>query len=243
MGSPASEEGRFSCPNEGPVHRVTIGQAFAVGVYEVTFAEWDACVNGGGCNGYRPADEGWGREQRPVISVSWEDAQAYVQWVSEKTGKPYRLLSEAEWEYMARAGTTTARYWGEGEAEQCRYANGADQTAKQYNRGWTVVACDDGHHRTAPVGSYAANGFGLYDVLGNVWEWVQDCWNESYTGAPSDGSLCTRPRGSEDHCYVRVLRGGAWSSGPRYLRSAYRDRIDLDLRNVFIGFRIARALP
>ena len=126
MGSPTSEEGRYD--DEGPRHRVTIGSPFSVGVYEATFAEWDGCVRAGGCGGYRPEDEGWGRGSRPVMNVSWEDAQEYVRWLSRETGQRYRLLSEAEWEYVARAGTQTARYWGESESGQCRYGNGYDRT-------------------------------------------------------------------------------------------------------------------
>ena len=170
MGSPASEKGRWD--DEGPRHRVTIGYSLAVGVYEVTFAEWDACVRAGACGRYRPDDEGWGRGGRPVINVSWEDAREYVRWLSRETGAPYRLLSEAEWEYVARAGTETARYWGDSESGQCLNANGDDDD----------VNCTDGYANTAPVGSFQPNTFGLYDVLGNVWEWTEDCWNRNYSG-------------------------------------------------------------
>ena len=167
MGSPPTEEGRDG--DEGPQHTVTIGYRLAVGVYEVTFAEWDACVADGGCDGYRPSDEGWGRGARPVINVSWNDARAYVAWLSRKTGRSYRLLSESEWEYVARAGTTTRYHTGDTIAlSQANYANASGQTVE--------------------VGSYAANVFGLHDVHGNVWEWTQDCRNSSYTGAPTDGS-------------------------------------------------------
>ena len=126
MGSPESSVEAYS--DEKPHHRVTIGYAFAVGVYEVTFAEWDACAGAGGCGGYRPGDYGWGRGSRPVINVSWEDAREYVRWLSRETGEEYRLLTEAEWEYVARAGTQTERYWGESETGQCRYGNGYDRT-------------------------------------------------------------------------------------------------------------------
>ena len=235
MGSPSSEEGRDD--DEGPPHRVTIGAPFAVGIYEVTFAEWGACVRAGGCGGYRPSDLGWGRGTRPVINVSWEDAQGYVRWLSRRTGNDYRLLSEAEWEYVARAGTTTARYWVESETGQCRHANGADLTAKRQNDGWTVADCDDGYYRTAPVGSYTASRFGLYDVLGNVWEWTRDCWNASYAGAPTDGSAWER-----GVCSRRVVRGGSWDSLPSGLRSAYRGRDSTGDRNGGSGFRVARTL-
>ncbi|WP_420463593.1 formylglycine-generating enzyme family protein [Candidatus Palauibacter sp.] len=223
MGSPPSEEGRDD--DEGP-HSVTIPAPFAVGVYEVTFAEWDACVRAGGCGGYAPADGGWGRGNRPVIYVSWDDAQAYVSWLSQQTGARYRLLSEAEWEYVARAGSRTARYWGESESGQCRNANGYAEF------------CDDGYEfETAPVGSFAPNVFGLYDALGNVWEWTQDCRNWSYAGAPSDGSAW-----QSGNCGRRVLRGGSWNNSPRNLRSAYRSRNPTGDRYLNYGFRVARTL-
>ena len=227
MGSPASEE--FRGEEEGPQHSVTIGAPFAVGVYEVTFAEWDACVRAGGC-GYTPADHRWGRGRRPVINVSWQDAQAYVSWLSGQTGQRYRLLSEAEWEYAARAGTVTSRYWGESVSDQCRYANGANGSNDS-------PLCHDGHGNTAPVGSLAPNAFGLYDVLGNVSEWTQDCWNDSYSGAPTDG----RARESGD-CGRRALRGGSWDINPWFLRSANRFRNTPASRAIYYGFRVARTL-
>ena len=227
MGSPGGEQGRLE--REGPRHRVTIGLPFAVGVYEVTFAEWDACVAAGGCRGYRPEDEGWGRGSRPVINVSWEDAREYLRWLSRETGKQYRLLTEAEWEYVARAGTQTARYWEASESGQCRYANGDD--------GLWVVSCSDGYVWTAPVGMFRPNGFGLYDVLGNVGEWTQDCWNESYSGAPVDGSAWL-----SGDCSRRVRRGGSWYTGPYELRSAYRNRLSAGNRHEFSGFRVARTM-
>ena len=153
MGSPGSEVGRWD--DEGPRHSVTIGTPVAVGVYEVTFAEWDACGRAGGCGVYAPDDEGWGRGRRPVINVSWEDAREYVQWLSRETGERYRLLSEAEWEYVARSGTETARHWGESEAGQCRYANGYDVTGdRKHSYDREHVRCADGNTETAPVGSY-----------------------------------------------------------------------------------------
>ena len=236
MGSPASEAGRSD--TEGPRHEVTIGYPLAVGVYEVTFAEWDACVRAGGCAGYRPEDEGWGRGRRPVISVSWEDAQAYVEWMSSETGEEYRLLSEAEWEYVARAGTQMARHWGASSSGQCGYANGYDRTGDQkHDFPWDPISCSDGHADTAPVGSFEPNAFGLYDVLGNVWEWTDDCWNESYAGAPTDGS----PWASGD-CTRRVLRGGSWHFRPVILRSANRGWLSAGNRYSSLGFRLARTI-
>ena len=216
MGSPASEEGRYD--GEGPVHWVVVGEPLAVGGYEVTFEEWDACAAAGGCEGYRPDDEGWGRGKRPVIHVSWEDAQAYVEWLSRKTGEGYRLLSEAEWEYAARAGTRT------------RYSFGDDISPNDANY-------DRNMGKTQSVGSYRANGFGLYDMHGNVWEWVQDCWNDNYRGAPSNGDAWER-----GECGGRVLRGGSWNYSPRNLRAAYRIRGVTGVRYYSVGFRVARTL-
>ena len=208
---------------EQPVHEVTIPEAFEVSKYEVTFAQWDACVAGGGCGGYRPDDEGWGRGTRPVINVSWDDAQAYVSWLSRQTGEVYRLLSESEWEYVARAGTSTAYSWGN--AIGSNRAN-CDGCGSQW---------DD--RQTAPVGSFQANAFGVHDMHGNVWEWVEDCRNASYAGAPSDGSAWR----SED-CSERVLRGGSWYSYPRSLRSANRNGNTTGVRISYLGFRVARTL-
>ena len=239
MGSPANEADRDD--DEGPPHRVTIGYLLAVGVYEVTFAEWEACVAAGGCGGYRPDDAGWGRGSRPVIHVSWEDAQEYVRWLSLETGEEYRLLSESEWEYVARAGTETARYWGEGESGQCRNANGEDLFLESVfgETGSPMADCSDGYAYTAPVATYLANAFGLHDVLGNVWEWTEDCWNESYTGAPSDGSAWR-----SGLCSFRVVRGGSWSGKPSLLRSATRDRSSAGSggRGLSDGFRVARTM-
>ena len=221
MGSPPSEEGRYG--DEGPVHRVTIAAPFAVGVYEVTFEEWDACERDGGCGGYWPDDEGWGRGSRPVINVSWKDAQAYVVWLSRKTGEEYRLLSESEWEYAARAGATTRYHWGDDIGRNRANCDGCGSR-------WD-------NRQTAPVGSFGANGFGLHDMLGNVWEWVADCWSDSYAGAPSDGSAWT-----SGNCSRRVLRGGAWYGGARYLRAAIRLRSDTGIRDSSSGFRVARTL-
>ena len=221
MGSPSHERGRYD--SEGPQRRVTIERPFAVGQYEVTFAEWDACASAGGCS-HRPSDEGWGRGRRPVMNVSWNDAKEYVRWLSRRTGKRYRLLSEAEWEYAARAGTRTRYHWGD---------------SVGHNR----AACDAcgsrwDDDRTAPVGSFGANRFGLHDVHGNVSEWVEDCWHDSYRGAPSNGRAWT----FGGNCGRRVGRGGSWSNVPRHLRAAVRGRDSAGVRDVNNGFRVARTL-
>jgi len=220
MGSPDSEDGRGS--DEGPQHNVNVA-SFALAKYDVTFAEWDACVADGGCNGYRPGDQGWGRGNRPVINVSWDDAQAYIQWISRKTGHQYRLPTEAEWEYTARAGTTTAYYWGDSIGSGNANCAGCGSS-------WDGM-------QTSPVGSFQPNSWGLYDMLGDVWQWTQDCYNSSYSGAPTDGTAWT---GGD--CSDRVLRGGSWFSIPQYLRSAYRNGDVPSDRYNSIGFRLARTL-
>ena len=214
--------------SEFPVHDVTIPEAFEVSVYEATFAQWDACVAGGGCGGYRPDDEGWGRGNRPVINVSWEDAQAFVSWLSRYTGEDYRLLSEAEWEYVARAGTETAYSWGN--------AIGRNQANCRWF-GPRRERCGDRWEDTAAVGSFAANAFGVHDMHGNVSEWVEDCWNDGYAGAPSDNSAWL---GGD--CNLRVLRGGSKASNSMGLRSANRGRLTTGYRSYIRGFRVARTL-
>src|SRR6516165_3492771 len=222
MGSPTSEPGHSV--DENPQHAVTIARPFAVGRFEVTFDEWDACAADGGCNGYKPSDEGWGRGRRPVINVSWDDATAYVAWLSKKTGKPYRLPSGAEYEYATRAGTQTVYPWGNaiGTNNANCHACGSQWDARQ----------------TAPVGSFAANGFGLYDMVGNVREWTEDCYHERYIGAPTDGSAWIE--GAD--CSRRVVRGGSWLLAPAFLRSAYRYWFTTDYRLNYLGFRVARTL-
>ena len=219
MGSPVSEEGRKA--NEGPEHEVTFASPFAIGKYEVTFAEWDACVDEGSCD-YRPDDRGGGREDRPVNSVSFEDTKEYLAWLTDKTGYAYRLPSEAEWEYAARAGTTT-RYWWGGQLEP-----------DMANCG---TACRDSWRATAPVGSFDANAFGLYDTHGNVMEWVEDRAQDSYKRAPDDGSVWDAGDGG-----ARLLRGGSLISGPADLRSARRREAGPVIRKGDVGFRVARSL-
>ena len=225
MGSPSSEDGRFD--DEGPRHRVRIAYPFAVGVYEVTFSEWEACVNAGGCGGYRPYDRSWGRGNRPVINVSWKDAQSYVRWLSRKTGHNYGLLSESEWEYVARAGTDTPFSFG----------STISTDEANYNGDYTYGTGRKGVYRqkTVAVGSFSANSWGVYDMHGNVWEWVEDCYNDSYVGAPTDGSAW-----ESGNCDRRVWRGGSWSILPRYLRSANRDGSTTENRYSRLGFRVLR---
>ena len=220
---------------ERPVYTVTIPQPFAVGVYEVTLAEYDACVAvAGSCCVRRPDDQGWGRGQRPVIDVNWAEARSYVEWLSEHTGESYRLLSEAEWEYAARAGTTTPFHTG---------ATISTDEANYHG----LHTFGDGRKgvfrgRTLPVGLFDANAFGLHDMHGNVWEWVQDCWHDSYAGAPRDGTAWRWAKGNDDECPVRVLRGGTWNGEPLLMRSAYRGLAQCDVRSNLAGFRVARTI-
>ena len=191
LGHGAEWEGHRVIEPEGPQRYVTFASPFAISIAEITFAEWNACARAGGCGGLIPDNEGWGRGSRPVINVSWEDAQAYVEWLSDVTGEQYSLPSEAQWEYAARAGTETARFWGRGLADQCLFANGADVAGLRKYPDWNdggAAQCSDGYPETAPVRSFEANGFGLHDMLGNVSEWTRDCWNERYAGGPVDGT-------------------------------------------------------
>ena len=225
MGSPETEPERSN--GEGPQHKLTIARSFAVGRYAVTFAEWDACVADGGCDGYTRKDEGWGRGSRPVINVNWNDAKAYVKWLSDKTRKEYRLLSEAEREYVTRAGTTTPFWWGETiTTDQANYAGNLP-----YNGG----AKGEYRKQTVPVRSFKPNPWGLYQVHSNVYEWVEDCWNGNYEGAPADGSAWLA-----GNCAYRTLRGGSWYSNARSVRAAYRDAHAREILYYGIGFRCAR---
>lgn len=206
---------------ENPVHRVTIAKPFAIGRHEVTFDEWDRCVEEKGCK-YQADDRGWGRGNRPVINVSWLDAKEFVAWLSQKTGQTYRLPSEAEWEYAARAGANTPFWWGR------------DVGSRQAN----CRECNTGAgQQTQPVGSYNPNPFGVYDTAGNAAEWVEDCWNDNFRGAPRDGSAWLAGQ-----CRLRVLRGGAFDSQGRYVRSTARFRYDTDVRYSANGFRVVREL-
>ena len=234
MGAPEAEEGSYF--NERPVHRVDFAVRFAIGVQEVTFAQWDACVASGGCGGYTPVDfhEEQARANRPVLEVSWHDAQGYVAWLSARTGETYRLPSEAEWEYAARAGTETPFHFG------------ATISTDQANYDGTTAYGDGsvGEYRydTAPVGSFPANAWGLHDVHGNVAEWTQDCYDPAaamdYTGAPANGSAW-----EEGNCAKRVTRGGSWLNPPEELRSARRNTLwEADRRIGVNGIRVVREL-
>ena len=214
MGSLQGEGGHQN--NESPQHTVQITYAFAVGKYPVTFDQWDACVKDGGSK-YSPSDSGWGRGNRPVISVSWDDIQLYLRWLSKVTGNTYRLLSEAEWEYAARAGSQTAYST---EDDVGRYA-WFDKTAGG---------------KTHAVGEKLPNAFGLYDMHGNVLEWTKDCWNGNYSGAPTDGSAWTA-----GDCSLRVARGGSWYNLHQFMRSAHRFRNPPAFRSNNYGFRVTRA--
>ncbi len=206
-------------PHEKPAHKVTIPSPFAIGQYEVTIEEWDRCVDAGACH-YRPEHNG--SPKQPVGNLSWDDATAYVKWLSEKTGQIYRLPSEAEWEYAARAGTGKRFWWGD-EAGSGK-ANCSD--------------CGSGSNgQAAAVGTYKPNPFGLYDTAGNMAEWVQDCWNESYRGAPAGGSAWVK-----GDCSLRGLRGGSFGNKSTYIRSSARFRYDSDIRYEANGFRVLREL-
>jgi formylglycine-generating enzyme required for sulfatase activity len=237
-----------------PQHLVTIRHSFAIAKFDVTrdeFAQFvaethrpdpDNCLtldSSGNWNATRGANwhsPGFSQSGRdPVVCVNWDDAQAYLAWLNAKTGHVYRLPTEAEWEFAARAGTVTARYWGESAGNQCLYANGNDQTGKKPIQRWEGAQCSDGYAYTSPVGSFRPNAYGLYDMQGNVEQWIQDCWHTNYDGAPTDGSAW-QPGG----CNVRVRRGSSWYSDPPFLRSAARAAFDASSRMSQLGFRVVR---
>jgi formylglycine-generating enzyme required for sulfatase activity len=226
MGSPASEADRTEY--EGPQHTIRLPWQFAVGLFALTFDEWEACVSDGGCNGYRPSDEGWGIGTRPVINVSWNDAKAYVAWLSKKTGKRYRLLSEAEREYVTRAGTTTAFWWGNSiSTDQANYDGNST-----YGNGVKGIYLE----RTVPVDRFAPNPWGLYQVHGNVHDWVEDCWTKYSEDRSSPSAQII------DNCPDHALRGGSWWNEPQAIRSASRAAKKADDRLSRVGVRVARTL-
>jgi len=253
MGSPGNEPGRAN--DEGPVHSVSVN-AFLMGRTHITRRQFAIFVNathydaGNKCITFENGKVAWhdGRSWRnpgyaqefnhPVTCINWHDAQAYTQWLSRKTGKQYRLPTEAEWEYAVRAGGSSGRYWATGPDNACSFANVADQTLKNQVSGvkWEIHNCNDGYAFTSPVGSFKPNAFGLYDMQGNLWQWVADSWHDNYNGAPGDGSEW---QGNDSQ---RVLRGGSWNNDPKRVRSAARNKAEAARRAHGIGFRIARAL-
>jgi formylglycine-generating enzyme len=259
MGAAPGEEAREELSDEfrhrsEPQHAVAV-KSFAAGKFEVTRGQYRAFAeatgrSGDGCFGWVAThfemyaernwrNTGYGQEDsHPTTCVSWEDANAYASWLSQRTGKKYRLLTEAEWEYAARGGTTTRRFWGDDANISCDYANGADISTRARVPGagtWSIANCNDRYAYSAPVGTYRANPFGLHDTLGNVEEWTQDCWNVNYLGAPVDGRAAT---GGD--CGLRVARGGSWHDAPVGLRSAYRVGSPITIRVYSRGFRVAR---
>ncbi len=252
MGSPDTEDSRGD--DESPVHRIKI-TAFAIGMTEITRGEFAEFVKdsrystGDKCwtleNGnYEERQGSWlepgfpQNDKDPVTCINWNDARAYAKWLARKTGKKYRLPTEAEWEYAARDSTSTARYWGDNPDEACTYANGADQTAQTLIQGatsWYIHQCTDGFAYTSPAGRFKANAYKLNDILGNVWEWTEDSYHESYVGAPNDG------RAWQGEGTQHVLRGGSWNNSPPNLRAAIRYRADATLRFSSFGFRVARS--
>jgi sulfatase modifying factor 1 len=253
MGSSALQEGRSDVPQ----HVVNISRPFAVAKFSVTRGEFLAFVTEnnyttqGGCTVLTERD-GWQLQEarswrspgfaqdsrHPVVCVNWNDAKAFVTWLSKKTAQQYRLLTEAEWEYVARAGTTTQYYFGDSSNDFCRFGNGPDQSLKTVFSVPGLLSCDDGYRYTAPVGSFPPNAFGLYDMHGNVMQWVEDCGNSSYRNAPKNGLPWT-----SGDCTQRVERGGSWSFLPEMLPSSSRWMIPLDSRFDTLGFRVARELP
>jgi len=224
-------------PYERPSHEVQIA-AFALGRYEVTNEEWLACVAAGGCSPAPGAGDPT-RARHPVSSVSWDQAQAYVRWLAAHTGKPYRLPSEAEWEYAARAGSPEQYTWGNLEMDACAYANTFDLAGRRANPDWNWnVGCNDGYAGTAPVGSFPPNKWGLYDMIGNVWEWVEDCWHPDYSGAPATGAAWT----ADGECRKRVNRGGGWGNNPRSMRVSSRDADLATATSDGLGFRVALSI-
>ena len=257
MGSSFTERDRQT--NEGPVHTVEISANFAIATKEVSLGEYSVFVRETnrrlptGCYAETDAHMGeWAYKaelnfrspgfsqsaSNPVVCVSWQDARDYTRWLSAKTGHAYRLPSETEWEYAARAGSKAARHFGRGFRNGCKYLNGADRTAKKSRKNWVTASCTDGYLATAPVGKFAPNAFGLYDMLGNVWEWTADCYTDNYDRTPRNEAAHT-----QNGCKTYVTRGGSWASGIDMLRSAARSGDGLSARYDMLGFRVVRELP
>ena len=208
---------------ENPRHRVTIRKPFAIGRYEVSFNEWEACMTDGGCD-HDPDDHKWGRGTRPVINVKFGQVEKYLNWLSEATGQTYRLPSESEWEYAHRGGTTTTYPWGN--ELGINLAN-----CKDCKSMWSAKG-------TAPVGSFEANAYGLFDTVGNAFEWTADCWNPNHENAPADGSART-----DGDCKQRVMRGGSFYYFSKVARSSYRAKNRKEVNSYWLGFRVVRELP
>jgi len=233
MGGPPIDQGRpFS---EGELRLVNVPR-FSVGKYEITVNQWRACVNDDGCQEIKLED--WVEGEHPVANISWTEATKYTKWLSQKTEKPYRLLTEAEWEYVARANGTRARFFGVKKEEICRFSNVYDETAEEVlGYGLESLPCSDGFEHSAPVGTLKPNQFGVHDMVGNVWEWVEDCQATHWRNAPNDSSA--RVSGI---CTERAYRGGSWlSHPPKYLQTHHRYKF-LGSREIDLGFRIALSL-
>jgi formylglycine-generating enzyme required for sulfatase activity len=260
MGAEGGEEGR----PEGPVRTVRIARPFAVGRYEITTGQYAAFIeesdhpSSQGCNMWTPASRrattipehdwrnpGYGRapkEMEPVVCVSWNDAKAYTEWLTRKTGHRYRLPTEAEWEYVARAGSSSTFPWGEDPELACKHANVFDASAADPSKPWPHTRCSDGHPGVAPIAQFTPNAFGLYDVIGNVWEWLEDCYYAPFPpDAPTDGNAMQAPGGAA--CERRAVRGGSWQSTVMRNRPTFRGRDPATLVTWIFGFRVARDLP
>jgi formylglycine-generating enzyme required for sulfatase activity/catechol 2,3-dioxygenase-like lactoylglutathione lyase family enzyme len=260
MGTTISDREVDLSRGEGPQVKVTLDYMFAAGRFEVTHGQFKAFVE---ATGYQVKDEcrvwddkigfnddpnaNWQerrqpkrvKDEHPVGCVSWNDAKAYAGWLTQISGKRYRLLSEAEWEYAARAGTTTSRFWGNSSGEACAWANTFDlDGAEEYPFPWFPATCRDGYADLAPVGQFKPNAFGLYDMIGNVWEWTEDCWAATHVGRPRDGSAWKWAPG----CDMHTTRGGGWLSAPERNRIAWPGRDPVEKRNTQFGFRVARDL-
>jgi formylglycine-generating enzyme required for sulfatase activity len=222
-------------PSERPVHEVCVSDFF-IGKFEVTNAQYkkfNPQHDSGICQKSSLNDD-----NQPVVHVSSEDAVAFAEWFSRKSGQTFRLPTEAEWEYAARAGSNKSRFWGNNPDEACTYANVADITSKKRRGKWTSFNCDDGYLVSAPVGSFKPNGYGLHDMLGNVWEWCQDTYDsEAYTKLPKDNPVY---EGSGEY---RSMRGGGWSNGPRGIHSAHRVGLEPDFGHHALGFRLVKTAP
>jgi formylglycine-generating enzyme required for sulfatase activity len=254
MGSPDTEIGRYD--DEGPQHRVTISRPFAVGKFTVSVDEFSHFVDATGYDTgpmcYSRLNGDWKNKKgvswkhpdyaqgtrNPAMCLNWDDSHAYARWLSEKTNATYRLLTEAEWEYAVRANSTTPYFFGTDATKVCQYGNVADRAAKKRYPNWSVIACNDGSVFTSAAGTYQPNAFGLHDMIGNAWQWLEDCWNPSYAHAPADGSADL-----SGECSRHVLRGGSWDSNETMVRSANRRRNFPTLRNFNDGLRVARPLP